>query len=340
MYTNIISLGLGLISIPLVASHPGQDHDKAAMKRREFLKNNVASLDHCGSKLDALGVTERSIQRRQSMIHGIREKRGLVARDQGQDHEARNYNAEVGESSIFRSNASCVLAPEEDLGPYYVAGESIRSNIIENQTGVPIYLDIQFINVDTCQPVVGSYVDVWQANATGVYGGVVQQGSENRNDTWEETWGLTWLRGIQQTNKDGAVHFETIFPGHYEDRTTHIHVLTHPHATLLPNKTIIDDHASHVGQMYFDQDLIDRVEELAPYNTNNQPKLSNAEDKELKGDLEAGGYPYLHYQLVGDELADGLLAWLSFGILATEDKVVDPMTTYHPKPTKPANACA
>ncbi|PQK18069.1 hypothetical protein BB8028_0010g00580 [Beauveria bassiana] len=338
MYTNMILLGLGLASIPLVASHPGEDHHKEAMKRREFLKNNVASLDHCSGKLKALGVTERSIQRRHSMIHGLREKRGLVARDQG--HEGRSYNAEVGESAIFKSNASCVLAPEEVLGPYYVAGESIRSNIIENQSGVPVHLDIQFINVDTCQPVVGSYVDVWQANATGVYAGVVQEGFENRNDTWEETWGLTWLRGIQQTNGDGAVHFETIFPGHYEDRAIHIHVLTHPHATPLPNNTIIDERASHVGQMYFDQDLIDRVEELAPYNTNNQPRTSNAEDEFLQGDLEAGGYPYLQYQLVGDKLEDGLLAWLSFGINATEDKVVDPITTYHPRPTKPANACA
>ncbi|OAA34475.1 Intradiol ring-cleavage dioxygenase, core [Beauveria brongniartii RCEF 3172] len=338
MYTNIISLGLGFASIPLVASHPGEDHHEEAMKRREFLKNNVANLDHCASKLDALGVTERSIQRRHSMIRGIREKRGLVARDL--DHEGRSYNAEAGESAIFRSNASCVLAPEEDLGPYYVAGESIRSNIIENQTGVPIHLDIQFINVDTCQPVVGSYVDVWQANATGVYGGVVQEGFENRNDTWEETWGLTWLRGIQQTNDDGAVHFETLFPGHYEDRTTHIHVLTHPHATPLANNTIIDGRASHVGQMYFDQDLIDRVEELAPYNTNNQPKMSNAEDEELRGDLEAGGYPFLQYRLVGDKLEDGILAWLSFGINATEDRVVDPITTYHPRPTKPASTYA
>lgn len=116
MYTNILSLALGLAAMPLVAGHPGEDHHKEAMKRREFLKNNVANLNHCTSKLDALGVTERSIQRRQSVIHGIREKRGLVAR--GQDHESRSYDAEIGQRDVFKSNASCVLAPEEILGPY------------------------------------------------------------------------------------------------------------------------------------------------------------------------------------------------------------------------------
>jgi hypothetical protein len=168
----------------------------------------------------------------------------------------------------------------------------------------------------------------------------VQEGFEDRNDTFEETWGLTWLRGIQKSDDDGSVHFETIFPGHYVGRTAHIHVLTHPNATVLPNNTIIDEHASHVGQMYFDQDLIDKVEELVPYNTNEQAKTLNSEDEFLQGDLEAGGYPYLQYELVGDKLEDGIVAWLNLGVNGTQNKVVDPITTYHPVPTAPANACS
>ena len=31
------------------------------------------------------------------------------------------------------------------------------------------------------------------------------------------------LRGIQISDKDGAVEFETIIPGHYMGRTNHIH---------------------------------------------------------------------------------------------------------------------
>ncbi|KAJ3497590.1 hypothetical protein NLG97_g1776 [Lecanicillium saksenae] len=336
MHTSVISLALSLASVPLVASHPGEDHAKEAMKRREFLKDNVANLNHCAAKLDSLGVSERSIQRRHNLIHGIREKRGIIAR--GEAHEGHGYDAGVDQTTLFSSNSSCVLSPEEILGPYYVAGESIRSNIVENQKGVPLHIDIQFINSANCEPIVGSYVDVWQANATGVYGGVVQQGFEDRNDTWEDTWGLTWLRGVQKTDNDGAVHFETVFPGHYEGRAIHIHALSHIHATPLPNNTLIDVHASHVGQMYFDQDLVDEVEKLAPYNTNQQPRTTNDEDVFLQGDLEAGGYPFMQYELIGDKLEDGILAWLSFGINATESKTVQPITTYHPRATEACSA--
>lgn len=369
----MLPLALGLASLQLAAGHPGEDHAKEAMKRREFLKNNVANLNHCAEKLDSLGVTERSVQRRHNLIHGIRNKRGIVARDHAE--AGYGYHAGVDQRAIFKSNASCVLAPEEILGPYCtflcersratynllnamstdVAGESIRSNIVENQIGVPLHIDIQFVNAANCQPIVGSYVDVWrtspcpltdpslqanhvftEANATGVYGGVVQQGFEDRNDTWEDTWGLTWLRGVQKTDDDGAVQFETVFPGHYEGRAVHIHAMSHIHATPLPNNTLIDVQASHVGQMYFDQALVDEVEKLSPYSGNQQPRTSNDEDEFLQGDLEAGGYPFMQYELIGDKLEDGILAWLSFGINATESKTVDPITTYHPRAT---NAC-
>ena len=35
---------------------------------------------------------------------------------------------------------------------------------------------------------------------------------------------LTWLRGVQQTDEDGMVEFETVVPGWYAGRTAHIHV--------------------------------------------------------------------------------------------------------------------
>ena len=34
----------------------------------------------------------------------------------------------------------------------------------------------------------------------------------------------TWLRGVQQTDEDGIVEFETIVPGWYSGRTAHIHL--------------------------------------------------------------------------------------------------------------------
>ena len=46
-------------------------------------------------------------------------------------------------------------------GPYYVSGEYVREDLREDQEGVPLWLDLQFIDVSTCSPVsAGIFVDV------------------------------------------------------------------------------------------------------------------------------------------------------------------------------------
>ena len=60
-----------------------------------------------------------------------------------------------------------------------------------------------------CDLINGLFVDLWHANATGVYSGI--QNSENAGgaDLMEENF----HRGIAQTNELGIVTFETKFPG-------------------------------------------------------------------------------------------------------------------------------
>lgn len=70
---------------------------------------------------------------------------------------------------IFSANTSCILAPEVTNGPYYVNGELIRKNVKEDQVGIDLYLEVQYIDVTTCRPVPALFVDVWNCNATGVY---------------------------------------------------------------------------------------------------------------------------------------------------------------------------
>lgn len=123
------------------------------------------------------------------------------------------------------------------------------------------------------------------------------------------------------------VQFETIFPGHYFGRTAHIHVLAHLDAKPLPNNTVIDVSASHVGQMYFDQDLITSVEREPPYSSNDKPITTNDQDFILQQDIRAGGNPFMEYTLLGDTVADGILAWLSFGINSTSSREVYAATT-------------
>jgi protocatechuate 3,4-dioxygenase beta subunit len=93
-------------------------------------------------------------------------------------------------------------------------------------------------------------------------------------------WDSTYLRGIQQTDRDGVATFKPIFPSHYEGRATHTHLLTHLNATLLPSKTLEVDTGSvaHIGQLFWNEVFRTAVEDTNPYNTNTQNVTSNADD--------------------------------------------------------------
>lgn len=203
-----------------------------------------------------------------------------------------------------------------------VAGEFVRTNVVEQQPGVPLSLDYQVVDVDTCEPVPNVYVEIWHCNSTGVYSGISSpEGGLNS----------TWLRGIQKTDNDGVAQFNTIFPGHYTGRAPHIHILVHHNATLLPNMTIgHDTTASHVGQAFFDQDLITAVESTTPYTNNEQTLTDNIDDSILAQEAETDGAdPLMEYTYLGDAVTDGILAWLSFGVNMTFTSTASAAANYY-----------
>ena len=265
---------------------------------------------------------------RRDLAHHIRLKRGLLDRrdltSSDFSHESmKNITLGDNEDLLF-DNSSCLLQPESTQGPYYVDGELIRSEIRETQKGIPLYLYIQLYDTSTCDPISGVMADIWHCNSTGVYSGIVASG--NGNDNITSNLDETYLRGIQHTDTNGVAQFESIFPGHYLGRTTHVHLIVHNanHTIVRTNQTVIGSNftaeASHVAQIYFDQDLIYQVEASAPYNTNTQALTTNANDPLLglyAGDVD----PYAGYILLGNSLEDGLMAWISLGI--------DPTANHH-----------
>ena len=142
-----------------------------------------------------------------------------------------------------------------------------------------------------------------------------------------ENLNTTFLRGAQKTDHDGAARFDTLFPGHYTGRATHIHVILHVNATPLANGTIRSATASHVGQIYFDQDLISQVETLSPYTENAQNLTTNANDFLLEAAAGTSD-PLVEYTLLGEAVSDGLLGWLSFGVNTTLASNVTAAATY------------
>ncbi|KAK4941670.1 hypothetical protein LTR10_018409 [Elasticomyces elasticus] len=215
--------------------------------------------------------------------------------------------------SLIYGNSSCILNPEGEIGPYYVQGEFVRHDITETQPGVPVYLEEQFINVNTCEPITSLYADIWHCNSTGVYGGVIANGNGNENDT--ANINATFLRGIQKTDSDGVAAWRTIFPGYYSGRATHIHMVTHTNVTLLANDTISGGTVRHIGQVFYDQDLIDYINDnVYPYTTNTITLTDNDEDRVFISETDTDSDPVLNYVLLGEKVEDGLFAWITIGV--------------------------
>jgi protocatechuate 3,4-dioxygenase beta subunit len=135
-----------------------------------------------------------------------------------------------------------------------VANEAVRRNITEGRPGTPLHLRLSVVNASTCRPIKNAAVDVWHADALGVYSGV--QGNTG-----------TFMRGIQRTDANGLALFDTVYPGWYQGRTVHIHVKVHLGGTVV-----------HTGQLFFPDPLTDNVYTASPYDTRGQRDVRNAND--------------------------------------------------------------
>ena len=165
------------------------------------------------------------------------------------------------------------LTPKGEEGPFFqdfTDATLDRSDITTGTTltsvasAVPLTLTFNVYSVSgtTVTPLTGARVDVWNADAGGVYS----------DEDSEGTTGLTYLRGYQSTDSSGAVTFKTIVPGWYSGRTPHVHVMIRTGTTTLTNVL--------TTQLFFDQTLIDTVDTTASaYSSRGVPDTSNATDR-------------------------------------------------------------
>ncbi|GAW15798.1 hypothetical protein ANO14919_052200 [Xylariales sp. No.14919] len=318
----------------LAAAHPGheQEEKRQAIAARSTMAANKRALDNCAASLSKRGFHSAAAERRRAEVERQRISRGLpinngrVKRSSvekrnttdvlAKDHQGTldGQRAINDELYVFQDEKCTVLNPQGEVGPFYVSGEYIRSDLRENELGVEIFIDAQFIDVNTCEPIVGGWFDVWNCNSTGVYTGI--QSDMNGNGDDASNLNNTALRGIQQTDENGVVQFLSMFPGHYSGRVNHMHVIFHTEATVLPNGTLTGGNVPHIGQFFWDQDLIDTVEATAPYNINNQSVTLNSEDH-VFGEQETEGSdsdPVFNYVYLGDDVTDGLFTWIVVGI--------------------------
>jgi protocatechuate 3,4-dioxygenase beta subunit len=185
------------------------------------------------------------------------------------------------------TNKTCTLTPsliedgtpQQTEGPYFVAGMPNRSDIRSDpsdgsvQQGIPLHLVIHVYKTNdkgnnftsaavSCIPFSGAQVDIWHANPQGLYSGISQIGTE----------GKMYLRGYQTTDNNGTVKFDTIYPGWYQGRAIHIHVMVRAFDGG-SNETF-----HWTSQMYLNNSINQQVHTQLPYSKHGLPQITNEQD--------------------------------------------------------------
>ncbi len=230
----------------------------------------------------------------------------------------------ASDTAPIKAPAGSVLTPELTEGPYYIDLERIRRDITEGKPGVPLKMRIKVVHVTTAAPIPGAAVDVWHCDAQGVYSGFSShmpppgQGPPPMGD--DDDMGMppgpppgdhgpgqmhkpdnnqTFLRGVQITNESGIAEIDTIFPGWYQGRTTHIHVRVHLGGTVADGR-YQGGHTSHTGQIFFPEDITDQVYQLPAY-AKQGTRIPLKED----GIFDQGGSLPQLTQIHAQQLSDG-----------------------------------
>lgn len=173
-------------------------------------------------------------------------------------------NPSVSISASPGENEVCVLTSKQVEGPFYFPSPE-RSNIVEDRVGKSLQLKMQVIDYPNCAPIKNAVVEIWQADAEGNYSGYPEQISQDvwktfmlfgkhgeKKDNGEYTvkplTDSQYLRGIQRTDENGWVTFDTIIPSWYVGRVPHIHF-----------KVFLNDKEQINAQFYFEKDFCDTL---------------------------------------------------------------------------------
>jgi len=167
------------------------------MERKDFLRNGL-------SALGLLSVIPLISSCKKEDVSGSGTSTGSTT---------GNNSAESG---------TCTEAPTETEGPFPTKAPSsyVRSNIVDDRTGVPFTIKINIVNKNSsCAAISGAIVDIWHCDKDGYYSEYGGSGMQSVNYT-----AVHFLRGRQTTDTNGLVTFTSIFPGWYSGRATHVHL--------------------------------------------------------------------------------------------------------------------
>ncbi|WP_219996366.1 hypothetical protein [Nocardioides humi] len=137
----------------------------------------------------------------------------------------------------------------------------------------------------------------------------------------------TYLRGIQVTDSNGEATFQTIVPGCYTGRWTHIHFEVYPDAASATNV----ENAIATSQVAFPEDMLDEVYTLDTYpgSADNLTQVSLATDN-----VFSDGYDLQMGTFTGDPTS-GYVGSLAVAVDTTTEPGLSQPRTAAPLPRAP-----
>ena len=135
-----------------------------------------------------------------------------------------------GSTDTTATTSSCTQIPEETAGPFPGDGSNgpdvlsmdavVRKDITKSigdasgtADGVPLTITFTVLDLaGGCTPLAGAAVYAWHCDRDGAYS-MYSGTAENEN----------YLRGVQETDKNGVASFTSIFPAAYSGRWPHVH---------------------------------------------------------------------------------------------------------------------
>lgn len=222
------------------------------------------------------------------------------------------FGAAFAQKSTATEEVHLVASPALTEGPFFVDEKLNRSNLLAGTDrpsvvkGVPLELKFKIYRLQGNKyvPLKGAQVDVWHADAHGVYS------DEAHPMNHENTAGQRWLRGYQITDADGLVVFQTIFPGWYPSRTAHIHF-------KVRNVSSTNQTAEFTSQLFFEDAFADKVYAREPYASQGRRDTTNGNDNIFGERQVDGSKAGAHLLLAPTAKGEGFTS--AFNVALTDD---------------------
>jgi protocatechuate 3,4-dioxygenase beta subunit len=157
-----------------------------------------------------------------------------------------------------------MLMESSTEGPCLEDVDLVRKDISEGYPGLPMRLSLLVVD-EACAPIKDAKVKIWHTQISGSYSGAPPTSYPCLLDPADVT--KHYFRGVQTTNAEGRVDFDSCFPGWYPVRAIHIHF------------TVTVAEIEFTSQWGFAQELVDDIYQNQPeYAAYGSAPVNNAED--------------------------------------------------------------